>query len=337
MNPVSFFKNGGLKSTMQNLGMKLNSARPEILFVIGGLSVLGGTIYACTKTEEAKETAKEAKSAFEKVELEYNIKPNSNIDISPEARRKIKAEKGKELVKVSAVYLWKFIKIYGLPAFLWLGGMGIIGESIGELRKSNARLIADSIVGKRLFDEYRERVAEAVGKETENKIYMGAQEGMVKVLEKDPESGKEVIVEKKADIFVAQPGSIFARNFTNETSDAFDERSYAEYYLESRINSINQDLELGIRRAVTGLDVLRRLGYNENSLTERLDDDDMMEKLLRYGISGNPRKVPDPEMRKLKVTRLRGFVARIDPVTEETVYVPCLRLDFNFYPLEGKI
>ena len=75
------------------------------------------------------------------------------------------------------------------------------------------------------------------------------------------------------------------------------------------------------------------LGFNENALGE----DESLDALLHYGISGNARKVPDPEMRKLKVTKLRGYQERWDNESQSMVYVPCLRIDFNFYPLEGKI
>ena len=206
--------------------------------------------------------------------------------------------------------------------------MGCIAGAHKELRMRNTRLIANSVAIQQLFNDYRKRNAEAIGEEAENRIYMGTQEGMVKVIEKDPETGEEKVIQKKADVFVAQGGSIFARNFTASTSDAFDIRSYADYFLESRVESINQDLSLGLVKFLSGADILRRLGFNEDQIDENLIDN---------GISGNARKVTNPEMRKLKVTRMQGYEKVWDTEHDDWIYKECLRLDFNFYPLKGLV
>lgn len=337
MNFANLIKNGAWKGVLQGVGMKIMAAKPEIMLIAGGISLLGGTIYACTKTEKAKKVLDNTSEQLKEVDNNVVVPYEEGEEPDKALVKQAKIEKGRKYSKIYAHCAYEMLKIYGIPALLWFGGMGMIVGAHGELRKTNAHLIADSIAGKKLFDEYRQRVAKAVGEEAENKIFMGAEEGMVKILEKDPETGEEKIIEKKADVFYTQPGSIFARNFTEETSDAFDIRSFADYYLDSRVDQINKQLDLGVLRAVTAIDILRRLGFNENALTERSDDDDMMAKLLHYGISGNARKVPDPEMRRLKVTRLRGYKKIWDVERNMEVYVPCLRLDFNFYPLEGKI
>lgn len=323
MNFTNFVKNSKLNGLAKGIGMKLVAARPEIMLILGGFSVLGGTIYACTKTEEAKKVVYDHK--------ERMVVTKNTVCFGDEKQQKI--EKGKAYVKDYGILMYQLMKLYGIPALLWFGGMGMIFGAHGELRKLNSHLIADSVAVQNLLKEYRGRVATAVGEETEQKIFMGVQEGMVRVLEKDPETGEEKIVEKQADVFYAQPGSIFARNYTEETSDAFDIRSFADQYLDNRITQINTDLELGIARAYTGLEILRMLGFNENALGE----DENIDILLRNGISGSARKVRDPEMRKLKVTRLRGYQKKWDVARNMEIFVPCLRLDFNFYPLEGKI
>lgn len=330
MNFANFFKGDALKGAFQGFGMKVNAARPEIMLVSGALSLLAGTIFACTKTEKAKKVIEETKADLQTVE--EKVKLPEGIDVLPETTRQIKLEKGHQYVKVYGYAVYKFIKLYGVPALLWLGGMGMIVGGHGELRKLNRGLAADILAGNQLLQQYRERVAKAVGEEAENKIFMGAQEGMVTVVETDPETGEEKTRQEKADVFYAQPGSIFARNFTEENTDIMW-RQFTDEFLEQRVNEINTKLEVGYVRAYNGLDILRILGFNENALGEG----ESMDKLLSYGISGNARKVPDPEMRKLKITRLRGYQEKWDVVHQCKIYVPCLRIDFNFYPLEGKI
>lgn len=320
------------KEMMSGFGMKIVAARPEIMLISGGLSLLAGTILACTKTAKAKEVIDETKNKTKEVEEKLQVQVPEGVEVLPETVKQMKVERGRQYLKIYGHAAYEFVKIYGVSALLWFGGMGAIVGGHGELRKLNRGLAADILAGNQLLQEYRGRVAKAVGEETENKIFMGAQEGMVTVVETDPETGKEIVHEEKSDVFHAQPGSIFARNFTPETTDIMW-RSFTDEYLDARVNEINTKLEVGMFRAYNGLDILRMLGFNENAL----GDDESLDKLLHYGISGNARKVPDPEMRKLKITRLRGYEKRWDVARGINVYVPCLRIDFNFYPLEGKI
>lgn len=329
----NFFDKEVWSNNLHGFGMKISAARPEIFLIAGGLSMLAGTIYACIKTADAKNVLNEAKIEEEKADFD------ETVEVTDEELKQLKTEKGRKLTKIYTHVAWEMLKIYGIPAILWLGGMGMICSGHHTLRKTNAGLVADSILAKKLFDEYRQRVAKAVGEEAEQKIYMGLQEGMVNVIEKDPVSGEEKLVQKKGDVFYANPGSIFAVNFTEETSDAFDTYTYAERTVEHRVNEINAKLETGEYRAFNGIDIFRKLGFNENALGfgDSVEVEERLKKLLTYGISGNARKVPDPEMRKLKLTKLRGYQKRFDVARNIDIFVPCTRYDFNFYPLEGKI
>lgn len=326
------------KDIFHGFGMKVVEAKPEIMLVSGIVSVLVGTVYACTKTEKAKKVVEETKAKASDVERVLSIEAPENVEIAPETIKQLKIERGRNFVKIYAHAVYEFVKLYGLPALLWLGGMGMICGGHGTLRKRNMALVGDVIAGNELMKQYRSRVAQAVGDEVEQKIFHGVQEGMVNVVEID-EKGNEKLVQKKADVFVANPGSPFARNFTPETSDEFDIRYFAEQIVDSRIDGINKKLDVGMARAYSAMDILRMIGFNENAFNEPngIDEDKMMDMLLRYGISGNARKVPDPEMRKLKVTKLKGYQKTWDVVNNCEVYKECLRLDFNFYPLEGKI
>lgn len=333
MNPINYFKNGAWKGTVQGIGMTLTAVRPEIELIFGAVSLLIGTIYACKKTKEAEPVIEEAKKELAEVKIATDAVEGSKEIVSKEFYKSAKVERGRQYVRIYGKTAFKLAKIYAVPGAFWLGGMGLVTTGHGRLKKINSALTASSAAMQKAFQDYRRRVADAVGEENEQKMYLGAAEGTIQVLEKDTETGEEKIVEKKADVFYAQPGSIFARNFNEETSDAFDIRSFANQYLQNRIDGINAHLETGQARAYTGLDILRMLGFNENALGE----DEQVDFLVQYGISGNARKVPDPEMRKLKVTRLRGYQRKWDVARNMEVYVPCERLDFNFYPLAGKI
>lgn len=314
----------GMKENFKVAEMKFDEIKPEVMLAGGIIGVLVGTILACRQTAKAKKALEEHKEAVEGIEFEHTV----DETLSEEAKKQAKIVKGRKYVNEYAHLSYEMVKIYGVAAFLWLGGMGMIVGSHAEMVGRNRALLAKSVAIQKLFDEYRSRNVEKIGADEEQKLFMGAREETIQVLEKDPETGEEKLIEKKGDVFYAQPGSIYARNFTESTSDAFDIRSFADRYLESRTQAINVDLDIGVKRFYSAAEILRMLGYNE----DQLSDD-----LLEVGISGNARLVPDPEMRKLKVTRMTGYERKYDHTRDCFVYVPCLRLDFNFYPLKGKI
>lgn len=335
MKMFDFINKDNLKGNLQAVGMKISQAKPELLLIFGGLSLLTGTIYACTKTEKAKEAILEAKEECKKVEKTI-VMPSeeSGIEVLPETKRQIKVERGRQYVKIYGKLVYDMIKLYGIPAILWFGGFGMITGGHVELRKMNKNLAAQVFASSQLINEYRARVADTIGKDAEEKLFMGKQveDGEILVRETDPETGEETVVKKKDGKFYAQPGSIFARNFTPETTDILY-RQFTDEYLDDRVRKINYALEVGMARAYTGIDILRQLGFDENAL----GTDEEIDALLANGISANPRKVPDPQMRQLKITKMRGYQKKWDAERGVEVYEPCLRVDFNFYPLAGKI
>lgn len=334
MNITENVKNNKFTGFMQGLGAKMYQSRPEIMMAIGGVSLLIGTIVLCTKTEKGKQAIAEYKEDLQKIDNRLKLpEPSDGIDVLPETVEANKMEKGRRYLTVTGIFLYKMLKIYGVPALLWAGGMSLMVGGHTDLKKRNKALASQIIAGTKALTDYRARVKASVGDEAEEKIFMGAQPGKVTVLEKDEKTGEEKYVSKKADEFVANPGSIFAVNFVEENVD-FKWRAFPEEVLDERIRQINQNFEWGLCRALSGMEILRQLGFTEDGLGY---DDEKLKMLLINGISANGRKVQDPEMRKLKVTRLNGYQKRYDPNKEADVWVPCTRLDFNFYPLEGKI
>ena len=337
------FKLPDFKSSLQGLGLQLTQARPEILLASGLISMAVATVIACTKTEECKKAVQECKDEVAKIDATLPkpeepsalegatgaavIKPSNNFI------KQYKIEKGRLYCGAYGRFLYKMVKIYGVAALLWFGGSGMVIGGHIDLRHTERALASQILAGTKAFADYRGRVKDAIGEENEQKIFMGAQTGDIVVKEIDEKTGEEKYVSKKADEFISQPGSIFAINFVEENVD-FKWRAFPEDVLDDRIKMINQDFEWGLTRGYSGIEILRKLGITEEGLG---NDDEKLKMWRMNGISGNPHKVPDKEMRKLKVTRLKGYQKRFDPQKNMDVWVPCLRLDFNFYPLDGLI
>lgn len=328
MKWLDSIKNGTFKDyargSIGGLCMKAAEVKPEIMLIVGGVSVLVGTIHAIKKAEEGKAVLQSAKENMEAVDAAYKAVKES-VGEDKNALQKAKLDAGKSYVTVMASTLYALCKVWGVSALLWFGGMGLIFDAHKEVRKIGKYWLAHSAAIQQAFDEYRRRNAALIGPEAEQKLFLGAEPGVVQVLEVDEATGEEKIVEKSGDIFINQPGSVFARNFTEETSDAFDIRAFADHYLAARVKRIKDDIKLGIARAYSGVDVLRMLGYNEDAIF----NDPNYKELLRNGIT-----CKGPE---LEVTSLEGYREVYDHTRDMKLWKPCLRLDFNFYPMEGMI
>lgn len=307
---VKFTKVAG---AFKKVGFKLYEVRPEILLGAGALSVLAGTVLACMKTKEAEPIVAHAKE--QKDELDF-VRENVQAEEKPTF---------KEYIRVYSRAGFELAKVYAVPAGLWIGGMVSIFGSHGDMRMRYGKVLANSVAFKKFFDEYRELVKEKIGEEAEKELYFGAKEEEFEIEETDPETGETKKVKTRGKVFRKQPGSMWARNFTKKTSDMFDTRSYNDMFLDGRIEGMNNDLK--IQNFITINEVYDRLGLKPGY--------GKCAEGMTVGWCWNPKI--DRGDRQIVVERLQGWEETWDPVYERTVMKPCLRLDFNCYPLEGLI
>jgi len=291
-------------------GTKLRQARPEIKLVLGIVGVAAGTALACTKTKKAVDAYQTSKQEIN--DLENTVEKGTK-------------EAAVEYTKAYARFVYRMIRIYGLPILLWVGGMSSIVGSHCDLRRQNGQLLLDSVALKKMLDEYRARVAEEIGEEEERKLYFDAKEDEVDVIEENPESGTKKIVRKKANTIRENNGSKFARNFSARTSYGFDVRSYADFFLEARIKNLNNRLKTS--PFITMNDV-----YDELEMKPEFG---RCEDGLDWGWVWNPNDPEGPN--EIRVERLQGWEEVYDERENKTYWAPCLRLDFNPQPLRGRI
>lgn len=307
---VNFSK---VTNTAKVVGHHLREVRPEIMLGTGIVAVLAGTVLACVKTNSASPVIQHMKTTHD--ELEF-VRKNPQAEEKPTVREYVNCY-GKCAVELA--------KIYALPVALWGGGMACILGSHGEMRSRNAKLLANSVALKKFFDEYRAMVKEKLGEDAERDIYFGAKEEEFEVEETDPETGEKTVKKTRGKVFRKQPGSMYARNFTPRTSDEFDIRKYADDFLDARIEQLNCRLRL--EPFITLNDVYDELGMKpgEGRCAEG----------MTVGWVWHPKI--DRGDREIRIERLEGWEEVYDAVTGRTKLVPCLRLDFNCYPLEGLI
>ena len=298
---------------IKKTGFRVKQASPDILLGVGLVTMIAGAIVACIKTKEAEPVVDHAKEEIE--ELNY-IRNSPMADEKPTIR---------EYFRVYRRTAWSLIKVYAVPSGMIIAGALCVVGSHGEMKHRNAKLTADLMTVTGLFKEYRQRVADAIGEEAEEKLYMGAYDGEVLVDKIDESTGELVQAKKNGTIFAKQPGSMYARNFTPQTSTEYDCRSYAEYFLETKIKHLNW--ELTQVPFMTYNEILDALGFKGK--------DGKCVEGMTVGWTAYPKK--DVGDREIKIEKLIGYEPTYDVDGNVTGYKECLRLDFNCYPLDGLI
>lgn len=294
-------------------GFKVREVRPEIMLGVGAVSVLAGTILACVKTRKAEPVM--ANLEERKEELDY-IRQNPQAEEKPGVQ---------EYVRVYAKHGFELVKIYALPAALWCGGMACIFGSHGEMRTRNAKLLANTVALGKMFNEYRALVREKIGEEAERELYFNAEEEDIEIETTDPETGEKTTKKTRGRVFRDQPGSMWARNITARTSNEFDVRSYFDNFIDARVSGLNSRLRL--EPFITINDVYDEFGLKPG--------EGRCPEGMTVGWVWHPKV--DRGDREIKIERLEGWEEVYDPITGLTKMQPCLRLDFNCYPLEGLI
>lgn len=212
----------------QTLLARKNS--PTILFGVGVASMVGSTVLACRATLKVEEVLQE-------IEAEKNQAEQIKHHVDSEAYKGNAVYTDDEVKKDTAVILirgaWKVTKLYG-PSII-VGGVGILclTKSHKILMQRNAALTAAYVAIDTAFKQYRARVVERYGEQTDRELRYETEE--VTVI--DEETGKA------HDTTIVAPGepSGYARWFDEENKNwntpAFAANNWR--FLRSQQNAAN--------------------------------------------------------------------------------------------------
>lgn len=304
---------GQIKNFGKLAKFKAYQVRPEILLGVGIASVLASTVMACIKSKDVEPIVENAKEKVD--ELNY-IRDNPCAEETPTF---------KEYIRVYGRTGWQIVKIYAVPGLMMAAGVGCIIGSHGDLKARNRRLLADLVTTQALFQEYRRRVSEAIGEENEQKLFMGAVDGPIALKKVDEDTGEVTYEDSDGIIFNKGPGSMYARNFTPDTSVEYDCRTYADAFLEAKIKHLNWLLTNV--PFITLNEVYDELGFRGKY--------GKCPEGMVVGWTAYPKV--DRGDREIIVDRLVGKQPVFDADGNLLYYEDCLRLDFNCYPLEGLV
>lgn len=302
---VKMSKIGGL---MKVVGYHLKKVRPEVFLILGIGGVAAGTVMACKKMKDAQPIIDHAKEQLE--ELKF-VRENTYAEEKPGF---------KEYARVFGRAGYELGRVFLKPGVIWIGGMACIVGSHGDLRTQNGKLLADGVALKTVFDEYRKRVIDKIGEEEEKLLYFGAEDREIETEDVDDSTGEVKKKTSKEKVFVNNPGSIWARKFTAETSPEFMVRSAVgrESFINAKEDLFNREIKMQPFIVINEI---------YDSLNLQGDNGKCPEGMTVGWTRGE----------EIKIYRLEGWDEVWDPVREKKVLKKCMILDFNCHPLDGLI
>lgn len=214
-----------IQSAASKSTRKLTKHAPEIALVIGIGGVIAGTIMACAATPKAKEALNAHKECMDEI----------NEKVEKEEIEVAEARKSKFQTYTRTVL--EMGKIYG-PAFVveTLGVTSIL-YSHNIMQRRQVQLAASYAAVDQGFKEYRKRVAEKYGEDSEQAIYYNAKQEKVQTTVMD-ENGKTKT--KKETVNVIDEDSVlnhpYAKIF-DASADAYEDNPY---YNQETIRSIQK-------------------------------------------------------------------------------------------------
>lgn len=179
---------------------KVQKHLPEILIVAGTGCVVAGTVVACKNTIKAADALDERKKDMEVIRAaKQNGKTESGEPYSVEDYKK-------DTVIVAKKTGLELVKAYGPAVALEGVGLAMIFKSHGIMRDRFTGVAAAYTSLNTAYQNYRQRVRDAVGEQKEDDIYKGITRETVEVTEVD-ENGKkkktkqEVVTQNHIDQF----------------------------------------------------------------------------------------------------------------------------------------
>lgn len=159
-------------------GMKIRKVSPELMLAGGIVAGVAAIVTACIATKKVIQDPEIQKSK-EEIDRIANGDVSSWKKVNDDGTEEelTKKEIVGQKVKICANYIWKYLKAFGLPAFLCVLSVGLILGSHGILKK---RYVSTTLAYKALdeaFKDYRKRVQEAVGVDKEMHFFNGTEEG----------------------------------------------------------------------------------------------------------------------------------------------------------------
>ena len=238
----------GFASHRLKFGVKKHS--PEILIVLGTVSIIGGTVAACRATLKAQDILKKKN---EELEAARKVKEMADEGTLPDGEEYSDESYKKDLMGSYTRFAVEIAKVYA-PAFI-LTTLGIVSVFASNhiLRKRCASLSAAYMTLDTMFKNYRKNVVERYGAEVDEELRYGVKREKIEVEEVDPETGKTKKVKKDVKVIDINGEKIkvsdYARLF-DDMCGAYSKDAYGHpdtYYNLMILKAIENEMNVKLR------------------------------------------------------------------------------------------
>lgn len=180
---------------------KAKKHSPEILIAVGAVSIVTGTVQACKATLKMQDVLETTSDNLEKI---HGLEDGTLKVKEGETYTEEDARKDKTTVYIQTAV--KTVKLYGPSIVLIGGGLGcMIGSHIIMRRRYGAAVAAYSAVTT-AFNEYKARVKERFGEQTQYELEHGVKAEEVETTDENGNKKKETVY--VTDKMVKHPYSV---------------------------------------------------------------------------------------------------------------------------------
>lgn len=167
---------------------KAKKHSPEILIAVGAVSIVTGTVQACKATLKMQDVLETTSDNLEKI---HGLEDGTLKVKEGETYTEEDARKDKTTVYIQTAV--KAVKLYGPSIVLIGGGLGcMIGSHIIMRRRYGAAVAAYSAVTT-AFNEYKARVKERFGEQTQYELEHGVKAEEVETTDENGNKKKETV------------------------------------------------------------------------------------------------------------------------------------------------
>lgn len=198
----------GFTEFKNDLMLKADQNKPEIMLVAGLVGVIGATVLACRATIKAKDIIEEKNERLEEIAEVCDDAENSDIVELP-------AEDKKEIRKVYLKTGLKLAKVYAPAVAIETAAFALLIKSNSVQRDRLAGLTAAYITVDQAFKKYREAVIAELGEDKDLEFKTGLKKQKIEAIVED-ENGNEKL--KKEEGLVLPNGQ-----YISEYAKFFDE------------------------------------------------------------------------------------------------------------------
>lgn len=196
-----------MKTIISKAGFALKKHSPEVLVITGVTGLIGSAVWACINTRKLDNVVATHKASMEALESDMAAGEIEEENVPKEAAR------------INVTTGLKVVKLYAPPIALATVSVVSILASYGILHKRNVALTAAVGTLTQTFQEYRNRVIEKYGKDTDEELRFGTHEETMETEITDENGKKKTIKEKVKVVDKGFDGSEFAVVFDNRSRE----------------------------------------------------------------------------------------------------------------------